>query len=185
MAEPERYHRASDQLAKIPSCYYSAIAADKEFKHFPVDVGIIPLLIVLCRHSPIPGTAARLILLFMSIAIIIIMTLLFRETGAADGQILIFRSFENIFKSRTTMHNVINNIWLFVPLGAILYKHGSLRWLIPIIASITIELLQLAFGIGVFEVTDIICNSIGGLIGYGFFAAGYCTPGYEEKNVER
>ena len=127
----------------------------------------------------------RLILLFVSIAIIIIMTLLFRETGAADGQILIFRSFENIFKSRTTMHNVINNIWLFVPLGAILYKHGSLRWLIPIIASITIELLQLAFGIGVFEVTDIICNSIGGLIGYGFFAARYCTPRYEEKNVER
>ena len=59
------------------------------------------------------------------------------------------------------------NIWLFVPLGAILYKlfHMWEIIAIPIAVTLVIETLQIVYGIGAFELTDIIANSMGGMIG--------------------
>ena len=59
------------------------------------------------------------------------------------------------------------NIWLFVPLGAILYKLFYMWEIIaiPIAVTLVIETLQIVYGIGAFELTDIIANSMGGMIG--------------------
>jgi len=66
--------------------------------------------------------------------------------------------------------NVIGNILLFVPFGLFIsYILKSKRWfepfIITIICSLTIEIVQLSIG-RVFDVDDILLNLIGGVIGY-------------------
>ena len=66
--------------------------------------------------------------------------------------------------------NVIGNILLFVPFGFFIsYILKSKRWfepfIITIICSLTIEIVQLSIG-RVFDVDDILLNLIGGVIGY-------------------
>ena len=62
-----------------------------------------------------------------------------------------------------TSDEIMMNIWLFVPLGAILYKlfHMWEIIAIPIAVTLVIETLQIVYGIGAFELTDIIANSMG------------------------
>lgn len=62
---------------------------------------------------------------------------------------------------------ILNNIWLFIPLGAILYRLYP-KWrvvLLPIIVSVVIEVAQYILGVGLCELDDVISNGIGGLIG--------------------
>ena len=63
------------------------------------------------------------------------------------------------------------NIWVFVPFGVLMFlRFSHLRRVTTITAlsftfSLTIELLQLLFRRGVFDVDDLICNTAGGFIG--------------------
>lgn len=63
--------------------------------------------------------------------------------------------------------DILANIWLFVPLGAILYKLSQMWEIIalPIALTLLIETSQLILDIGAFELSDLIANSIGGAIG--------------------
>jgi glycopeptide antibiotics resistance protein len=65
---------------------------------------------------------------------------------------------------------VIDNLIIFIPFGLLLgvnFKQMTLwRRLVYIFAfSISVELLQYAFAIGIADITDIITNTAGGLIG--------------------
>ena len=63
---------------------------------------------------------------------------------------------------------ILQNIWLFVPLGAIIraLTRKKIFLLAPFVFSVVIELIQLVFGLGLFEFDDIISNTLGGLLGY-------------------
>ena len=63
---------------------------------------------------------------------------------------------------------LIGNILLFTPLGLCLsHKDGSLyKYPIPILVSLTVESIQYFTRLGTFEVDDLICNTIGGILGY-------------------
>ena len=62
---------------------------------------------------------------------------------------------------------ILANIWLFVPLGAIFYKLSHMWEIIALPSALTllIETSQLILNIGAFELADIISNSLGGVIG--------------------
>ena len=74
---------------------------------------------------------------------------------------------------RTLQYNTLyltfplNAYLFFVPLGAILFKlfHMWEIIAIPIAVTLIIETSQIVYGIGAFELTDIIANSMGGMIG--------------------
>ena len=62
---------------------------------------------------------------------------------------------------------ILNNIWLFVPLGTILYRlfPGIYIVFVPILISIAVEVSQYLLGVGLCEVDDVVSNGLGGLIG--------------------
>ena len=66
------------------------------------------------------------------------------------------------------MEDIFRNIWLFIPLGAILYNlyPQKVVLLIPILLSGLIELVQYITKTGICELDDIINNGLGGATGY-------------------
>ena len=110
----------------------------------------------------------RILCLILYILFIGIMTIAFRESASSHGQFIPFYSFLDFFGNATVRQGILNNFWLFVPLGALVYSRERKRtWLIPILLSLLIETVQFATGTGLCEIDDVISNSVGGLIGYG------------------
>ena len=76
--------------------------------------------------------------------------------------------------SRLFIKNVLGNMIMFLPFGFftsyyLKSEEKLLPLLLTVIASISIELVQLAIG-RVFDVDDIILNIVGGLLGYYIYA---------------
>jgi glycopeptide antibiotics resistance protein len=67
--------------------------------------------------------------------------------------------------------NIVGNIFLFIPFGLIIslmkYKSNtnSRIFLYAFILSLSLEFIQLIFGLGQFDVDDLILNSLGAIIG--------------------
>ena len=101
------------------------------------------------------------------ILFIIYMTMWNRKTGDSKSAFVFFWSFGQMFSDPSLGKDVINNIWLFIPLGAALYapEHRH-RWLICIMISICIEIVQYYTGLGLAEFDDVISNGLGAVIGY-------------------
>lgn len=89
--------------------------------------------------------------------------------------------------SPSLIRNIILNILMFVPLGVFLplytskldkiYKVISIGFLITLI----IEIMQYATGFGIFEIADLLNNTIGVLIGYGLYKAYFNIRNKEKK----
>ena len=75
------------------------------------------------------------------------------------------------------MKETIVNLILFIPLGSyiqfIIKNKKCLKLLIIIFVSFMFELLQYVFHIGVSDITDIIMNTLGGIIGIVFMFVFY------------
>lgn len=69
------------------------------------------------------------------------------------------------------IRDIILNTILFFPFGFLLQmvnkknKLSLLQILIPFIASASIEILQYIFSVGVTDITDVICNTLGAVFG--------------------
>ena len=124
-----------------------------------------------------------LVLLFLSTAInkrmnwalmviylicIVYLTLLYRRAKETYTFYGLFRSYSQLLSNAEIRAGILKNIWLFIPLGTILYNlcPNKTVLLIPIIISILIESIQLFVSIGYCELDDVISNSLGGLIGF-------------------
>ena len=103
------------------------------------------------------------LLLFIYLTFIAYMTMFGREAGSSIVTWIIPPNYYLFFMNR----EILANTWLFVPLGAILYKLSHIWEIIalPIALTLLIETSQLILNIGAFELADIISNSLGGLIG--------------------
>lgn len=108
------------------------------------------------------------LLIVFYLGAIIYMTLLFREHGLHQLNLDFFRSYRSFVQNSNIRSDVIKNIWLFIPFGAIAFQiYPEKRTLfIPFILSILIEIIQYYSGVGICEVDDIINNGLGGTIGY-------------------
>ncbi len=105
---------------------------------------------------------------------ILYMTMVYREPSNPRGSFILFDSYKRFLSSASTRQDILNNIWLFVPLGVCLYSpEHRFRWLWYVALSIVIETVQYFGGIGYCEFDDVFNNSLGGLIGYGIGMMGY------------
>lgn len=119
---------------------------------------------------------AACILLFIYGAIILLFTVLGRRSHddyELNYNLELFSCYYRIFIEcdRSILESILQNILMFIPIGAILpiifsYKH---RILIPIAISFGLSLLietcQLVLKSGLFELDDLFNNTIGGMIG--------------------
>ncbi len=83
-----------------------------------------------------------------------------------------FWSYKNLLIDGEIREQIIANIALFIPIGFIIpyvinWKKGIAA---SVLFSALIEFLQLVFHRGLFEIDDVISNTIGILIGFCFFA---------------
>ena len=83
-----------------------------------------------------------------------------------------FIQYRNIIGIESFIVNIFGNILAFTPFGFLLPRISpDNKKLIKITLrtlqfSLTIELLQLVFKVGIFDVDDLLMNTLGGIIGY-------------------
>ena len=127
---------------------------------------VIVVACLLCVMAA-AGSRKRCAVLFVAyLAFILYMTFVRRdnETGM---KLQLFWSYKRFFRNAILRKEILNNIWLFVPVGALLYRLLP-KWyvvLIPPIMSLFIEVMQYTMKTGLFEFDDMVSNSLGGLIG--------------------
>ena len=121
-------------------------------------IGILLLLLILLSKRPM-----TYILLVLYLAFIAYMTIINRESGTGVIIWNVPLNYYLFFISRS----LLANIWLFIPFGAIMYKLSHMWEIIafPIALSLIIETSQLVLDIGAFEISDLLTNSLGGIIG--------------------
>ena len=122
-------------------------------------VALVVWLIDGRRITPRPLLAAYILF-------ILIETIIGRKIGVGRVELVPFWSYSH---PELRMEIVLNYI-LFIPLGLLLYlcfgeKFGLRVVLAGFLLSVSIELIQFIFKIGVFEFDDMIGNTIGCLIG--------------------
>ena len=126
----------------------------------------------------IRGYKAQIAFLVCYLIFVAFMTIAWRETGSVTKRSYeLFWSYRLFFSNKGTRQQILYNVWLFVPLGAIIAGilrskfSGSQSFLLAVMAcvlvSCTIELIQLVGGLGLFEFDDMVSNGLGGLIGAG------------------
>ena len=122
-------------------------------------VALVVWLIDGRRITPRPLLAAYILFILME-------TIIGRKTGVGRVELVPFWSYSH---PELRMEIVLNYI-LFMPLGVLLYlcfgeKYGLRVVLAGFLLSVSIELIQLLFNIGLFEFDDMIGNTVGCLIG--------------------
>lgn len=144
---------------------YVMLCVDNTLNGFPFMVVIsgcvICLLILLLpKKMSIFLTAAYVVFILYE-------TLMFRETGDARTNLVLFSYADRFLTEQAVRVGVINNIWLFAPLGAGLYRIIQKKWvlLVPFLMSVAIETTQYITGLGIAEFDDVFGNTMGGWIG--------------------
>ena len=122
-------------------------------------VALVVWLIDGRRITPRPLLAAYILFILME-------TIIGRKTGVGRAELVPFWSYSH---PELRMEIVLNYL-LFMPLGVLLYlcfgeKYGLRVVIAGLLLSVSIEIVQLVFRIGLFEFDDMIGNTIGCLIG--------------------
>ena len=118
------------------------------------------LILLLPKRMSVFLTAAYVVFILYE-------TLMFRETGDARTNFVLFSYADRFLTEQAVRVGVINNIWLFAPLGAGLYRIIQKKWvlLVPFLMSVAIETTQYITGLGIAEFDDVFGNTMGGWIG--------------------
>lgn len=122
-------------------------------------VALVVWLIDGRRVTPRPLLAAYVFFVLME-------TVIGRKPGALRMELIPFWSYSH----PELMVEIILNYMRFIPLGCLLYlcfgeKYGLRVVIAGLLLSVSIEIFQLVFRIGLFEFDDIIGNTIGCFIG--------------------
>jgi|GEM_PF-1604783 len=127
-------------------------------------IGIVAVLFLL---SVLGTKKQNRILLALYGAGILYLTLLSRAPGTRRISLTPFWSYRLLPGSLYFQRQVMNNILLFIPVGIFLYRlrPKSSTFYLPFLVSLGVEVLQLLTGRGLFEIDDLISNTLGGLIG--------------------
>lgn len=129
----------------------------------------------------------------MVVAILCI-TIMGRTTGE---RILILKPFASLAVARTqseAYRELLMNIFLFFPLGLTLSNALPQRWgrwcrigitvIAGLLLSTGIEYTQYRFALGVAETDDVICNTLGALIGSTSLLIAHGIEKYKEKAIK-
>ena len=128
---------------------------------------VVVLGCVVCLLMIVLPKSLSVVLTTVYIAFILYETLMFRESGDARMNFVLFSYAGKFLKEQSVRVGVINNIWLFIPLGTGLYRWIQKKWvlLIPFVMSVAIETTQYITGLGIAEFDDVFGNTMGGWIG--------------------
>lgn len=141
------------------------LCVDNLLNGFPCMVVVIGC--VVCLLMIVLPKSLSVVLTTVYIAFILYETLMFRESGDARMNFVLFSYAGKFLKEQSVRVGVINNIWLFIPLGTGLYRWIQKKWvlLIPFVMSVVIETTQYITGLGIAEFDDVFGNTIGGWLG--------------------
>lgn len=122
---------------------------------------------VVCLLMIVLPKSLNVVLTIVYVAFILYETLMFRESGDARTNFVLFSYAGKFLKEQSVRVGVINNIWLFIPLGTGLYRWFQKKWvlIVPIAMSVAIETTQYITGLGIAEFDDVFGNTMGGWIG--------------------
>ena len=129
--------------------------------------------------------------IFAIYILVVLKLTIFRETTLDERSmnLTLFKDLINVYKTRTTWQFVrlfVGNIVWFVPWGFLIpmiCKNNKLFVFLSGFAfSLVIETLQFALKKGLFEIDDLILNTIGAILGYGLYL---CTRKIVCKNKGR
>lgn len=122
---------------------------------------------VVCLLMIVLPKNLSVVLTIVYVAFVLYETLMFRESGDARTNLVLFSYVGKFLKEQSVRVGVINNIWLFIPLGTGLYRWFQKKWvlLIPFVMSVAIETTQYITGLGIAEFDDVFGNTMGGWIG--------------------
>ena len=81
------------------------------------------LILLLPKRMSVFLTAAYVVFILYE-------TLMFRESGDARTNLVLFSYAGKFLKEQSVRVGVINNIWLFIPLGTGLYRWFQKRWVL-------------------------------------------------------
>lgn len=129
---------------------------------------VIVIAIAVLMLSVISDRKTNFCLLVICLLTILYLTLMNRNSINAQSGIGLFSSLWRMVFIRESRANVLRNIWLFIPMGAVLYGLYPRKkvLLIPAFLSIVIEIIQYLTGIGYCDAGDVICNCIGAMSGF-------------------
>ena len=122
-----------------------------------------------------PWTKLILPLIFVGYLALVLFVTNFRTSGMhREVNLHLFRAWREALNnfSQHRWLNVLLNIAMFCPFGFLLpiLNRKFRTWCVTIPAgfgfSLVIELLQLLFARGIFDVDDLFCNTLGGMIGF-------------------
>ena len=105
---------------------------------------------VVCLLMIVLPKSLSVVLTIVYVAFILYETLMFRESGDARTNFVLFSYAGKFLKEQSVRVHVVNNIWLFIPLGTGLYRWFQKRWMliVPIVMSVAIETTQYITGLG-------------------------------------
>lgn len=128
---------------------------------------VVVLGCVVCLLMIALPKSLSVVLTTVYIAFILYETLMFRESGDARMNFVLFSYAGKFLKEQSVRVGDINNIWLLIPLGTGLYRWFQKKWvlLIPFVMSVAIETTQYITGLGIAEFDDVFGNTIGGWLG--------------------
>jgi glycopeptide antibiotics resistance protein len=143
----------------------SMLCVDNLLNGFPCMVVVFGC--VICLLMIVLPKSLSVVLTIVYVAFILYETLMFRESGDARTNFVLFSYAGKFLKEQSVRVGVINNIWLFIPLGTGLYRWFQKKWvlLIPFVMSVAIETTQYITGFGIAEFDDVFGNTMGGWIG--------------------
>lgn len=141
------------------------LCVDNLLNGFPCMVVVLGC--VVCLLMIVLPKSLSVVLTTVYIAFILYETLMFRESGDARMNFVLFSYAGKFLKEQSVRVGVINNIWLLIPLGTGLYRWFQKKWvlLIPFVMSVAIETTQYITGLGIAEFDDVFGNTMGGWIG--------------------
>lgn len=151
---------------------HKLFSLDQLLSKTPWLVGVAAIVLIFL--TILLNLKGRIILFICYVLFIFYMTLFFRENGSQQYEFKLFWSYLQFFESPTLGLEVLNNIWLFIPFGALLcsLKKKKRVLLFAIALSVFIEGMQYIFGLGLCELDDIIGNSLGAWLGWCCFYEG-------------
>jgi len=132
-----------------------------------------PLLVVLfglivCAISMALNKKGNTLLLLGYLFFILFMTLMNRNVTGTTGGAAFLWSYRKFFRDAWLRQEIINNVWLFIPLGTILYRLMGWTGLLAALGlSAAIEVMQYMTGFGFAEFDDLLSNSLGSFTGCG------------------
>lgn len=120
---------------------------------------MLSLCVLLPRHI-------RWGLLIIYIGFILYMTIFTRVAQEKSANFDLFWSYRQFFTDPQMKSYVINNILLFIPLGALLFSiRPKWIWIAPVL-SLLIEAIQYFTGLGLCELDDLFGNTVGSVVGF-------------------